>query len=110
MDTHNICKFNFNQSSDLVCLNIVYESTDCQSVPHTAENHIINLVAKGEGTLFCGGREYPLQRGALFFVLKGEKFYIESISELEYSYISFSGRRADEYICADCEADFSEGE
>lgn len=98
MDTHNICKFNFNQSSDLVCLNIVYESTDCQSVPHTAENHIINLVAKGEGTLFCGGSEYPLQRGALFFVLKGEKFSIESISELEYSYISFSGRRADEYM------------
>ena len=98
MDTRNICKFNFNQSSDLVCLNIVYESTDCQSVPRTAENHIINLVAKGEGTLFCGGKEYPLRRGSLFFVLKGERFSIESVSELEYSYISFNGRRASEYI------------
>ncbi|MBE6609045.1 MAG: AraC family transcriptional regulator [Ruminococcaceae bacterium] len=98
METRNICKFNFNQSSDLVCLNFVYEGTDCQSVPRTAENHIINLVAKGEGTLFCGGREYHLQRGSLFFVLKGERFSIESISELEYYYISFNGRRASEYM------------
>jgi len=98
MENLNICKFNFNQSSDLVCHNFIYESTDCQSVSRTAENHIINLVTKGKGRLLCGGKEYIIERGALYCILKGENFSVENISELEYSYICFSGRRASEYM------------
>ena len=98
MEKYNICKFNSNRSSDLICENFVYESNLAQSAGVRASNYVINIVINGEGTLAVDGKSYPLTTGTIFFILKGEAFSVKSDTSLEYSYISFNGRRAEEYI------------
>lgn len=94
----NICKFNTNRSSDLVCENFIYETNKTQSEPVKTENHVMNIVIKGEGTLRVKDKEFFITEGTVFFLLRNETFTVTSEADLEYSYISFSGRRADEYI------------
>ena len=89
--------FNPNRSSDLICENFILETDKVQSVPVTARNYVINIVIKGSGFLNVKGHTYDLSEGTVFFVFKGESFSVTSEGELEYSYISFRGRRADEY-------------
>ncbi len=98
MEINNICKFNLNRSSDLICLNFIYETQNRQAETRRAENCFIGLAVKGEGELVCGSERYLLKVGTLFFVLGGENFSVRSCDGLEYSYIEFRGRRADEYM------------
>ena len=98
MKNSNICKFNPSRSSDLICENFILETDRTQSVPVTATNHVINIVVKGSGWLNVKGRAYGISEGTVFFIFKGDEFSVTSEDELEYSYISFYGRRADEYI------------
>ncbi len=98
MEKYNICKFNSNRSSDLVCENFIYESNLAQSAGVRAENYVINIVINGDGTLNVNGKSYPISKGTVFFILKSESFSVTSDTSLAYSYISFNGRRAEEYI------------
>lgn len=98
MNDKNICKFNPTQSSDLTCRNFIYESTDCQKNESESPHHTLYLTAVGRGSFNCGGKSYPIGVGTLFFVRRGERFSIVGDGDLEYSYISFGGRRADELI------------
>ena len=56
MEKYNICKFNSNRSSDLICENFVYESNLAQSAGVRASNYVINMVINGEGTLAVDGK------------------------------------------------------
>lgn len=94
----NICKFNLNQTSDLMCTNFIYESTDCRRKPRKADSNILHIVIKGSGIFRCENISYTLEAGTLFAVCTGESYCIESIDGLEYSYISFCGRRSAEYV------------
>ncbi len=94
----NICKFNFNRSSDLICENFIYETEKCQSEQTVSSCDVINIVVKGKGMFTCCGKSYDIRVGSLFFILKQDTFSITSDEELEYSYISFRGRRAGEYL------------
>lgn len=98
MINRNICRFNSNRSSDLICEHFIYEANKAQAEDVKTDNHVINIIIKGEGTLRVNDTEYPVSKGTVFFVLKNESFTITSEADLEYSYISFSGRRAEEYI------------
>lgn len=98
MENTNICKFNFNRSSDLICVNFIYETDNTQATPSRAERHAIGLVVDGTGTLTCGGQPYALSAGTLFFVPGGEVFSVESRDGLKYYYINFYGRRGDEFM------------
>ena len=98
MSDKNICKFNPTRSSDLTCHNFIYESTDCKSACSEAEHHVLHLTVIGGGSFNCGEKSYPIKAGTLFFVRRGERFSIVGNGDLEYSYISFDGRRADELI------------
>lgn len=98
MKNSNICRFNPSRASDLICENFILETDKTQSDPVTAHNYVINIVVKGEGQLDIGGRTYTLNEGTVFFVFRGETFTVSSEGELEYSYISFHGRRAAEYV------------
>ena len=98
MDNSNICKFNLNRSSDLVCSNFVYEKDNSQSQISRADQYVANLVIKGSGSFVCEGKTYALVPGTLFFVCKGDRFSIYGPEKLGYSYICFDGRRASEYI------------
>ena len=94
----NICKFNPNRSSDLICQNFIYETQNRQSGQVKAAKYCLTLVTRGKGTLISDGQEYPLSPGTVFFLFKDETVQIREVGELEYSYIDFYGRRADEYI------------
>ena len=98
MGNESICKFNFTQSSDLVCHHFIYECTDIQSTPLVAEHYTLGLLSVGEGELCVSGIAYPIRVGDFFFLKKGERFSISGKTPPEYTYICFSGRRAVEYV------------
>ena len=98
MERNNICKFNFNRSSDIICLNFIKETNNSQSERKTAADNSIHLVMSGSGVFYVNGIEREIEKGSLFFVLEGDEFSISSTDALEYSYICFHGRRADELM------------
>lgn len=97
MKSENVCKFSAARSSDLICLNFIRETKETQSVPLRAKANAIHLVLEGDGVFFCEGREYTIARGSLFFVAQGDLFSVRGKGMI-YSYISFSGRRAEELM------------
>ena len=90
----NICKFNFNRSSDLICTDFVYETKERRMAAQ--ESHLFGIVARGEGTLFVDGRELLLTAGTFLFVPRGMGFSVTG--NAEYLYIRCHGRRADELV------------
>ena len=98
MRHQNVYKFNFNRSSDLVCANFIRETHIGRSEPRTASGYYINLVLRGEGACTIRGSDRDLREGMLFFICDGEEFSISADGRLEYCYINFFGRRANEYI------------
>ncbi len=93
----NVCKLNFNRSSDLVCLNFIYETNNAQAKPCLAKWHAVCLVVEGQGVVACGEKEISLSEGMLFFIRGGARFSVTSTDGLKYCYINFYGRRGDEY-------------
>lgn len=98
MRDNNICKFNLNFSNDLICSKFIYETANSQCFTEKTEINILNLVSKGEGIVNRDGVIRELKVGSLFFIRKGEYFSVSGENVFEYLYISFSGRRADEYM------------
>ncbi|MBR6728256.1 MAG: AraC family transcriptional regulator [Clostridia bacterium] len=95
---YNICKFNINASSDLICDNFVYETKLAQSETKTYQKHVLGLVVAGEGLLCKAKGNHPLPAGSLFVLEKGERFSLTGRNDLRYIYICFSGRRAEELL------------
>ena len=91
----NICKFNFNNSSDLVCDRFVYESSNGLACGAEAAHYLLGVVCDGAGVVECGGEIHALVRGTLFLICKGERFSVRG-EGMCYLYISFDGRRAKE--------------
>ncbi len=98
MRNENICKFSPLRSSDLICTNFIRETEQAQACGACEKQHALHLVVSGEGTLTLSGGECALSRGSLFFVREDERFFVRGDSALEYLYISFFGRRAEELI------------
>jgi AraC-like DNA-binding protein len=98
MDSQNICRFGTFESSDLVCTRFVFETTDCRRSPTVSGEYILHQAVRGTGTYRYRGGQYPLSRGMLFYCAKGESFSIESDGDLEYAYVCFHGRRAQELL------------
>ena len=94
----NICKFNQDKSSDLICTDFVYEVAQAQAMGSTAHQHVLGMVDKGAGTLCCEGKQCALGCGTLFFVPRGKQYAIAGDVQLSYFYICFHGRRAEELI------------
>ena len=94
---NNVCKFNLNRSSDLICLNFVREKNEIQKNELISEQYVVNIVINGSGVLKRNGEEYEIKRGDLFFVCEGDVFSIRSKDSLDYAYIRFHGRRAEEF-------------
>ena len=74
----NICKFNFNRSSDLICLNFIKEANNSQSERKIAVDNSIHLVISGTGRLEVNGTAREIEKGSLFFVLEGDEFSVSS--------------------------------
>lgn len=98
MNYDNICKFTSTKSGDLICANMVYETTDIQSDDRVAEEYVLGLVTEGSGTLSQGSGSFEINRGSAFFINKGARFSISGDRSLEYFYVTFSGRRGDELV------------
>jgi AraC-like DNA-binding protein len=98
METKNICKFSISRSSDLICTNFIFETQGGQQHPSKAASHIIGLTAQGVGKLRVGSQTHPLETGTLFFIPRYTEFSITPSADLHYCYISFHGRRGDEFL------------
>lgn len=94
----NICKFNQDKSSDLICTDFVYEVAQAQATGSTAHQYVLGMVDQGTGTLCCEGKHCPLACGTLFFVPRGKQYTVAGDAQLSYFYICFHGRRAEELI------------
>ena len=55
--------------------------------------YTVYLVLQGTGKLHTRGEVLPLKRGDVFFSFPAEPFAIESVVDLQYTYISFLGAR-----------------
>ena len=97
MQFENVCKFNYNHSSDLICLNFIYEIESPRG-PYTAGRNGIFLVSEGSGILTCNQKRWSIDRGCVFFVREMDRYLIESVSDLKYYYINFQGRRGEEFL------------
>lgn len=95
---HNICKFNFNASGDLICDCFVYEANQAQSETAVCKKHLLGLVVSGAGQLCKPQGTLPLSAGNLFVVERGERFSVTGEVDLTYIYVNFLGRRAEELI------------
>ena len=96
MDNRNSCKFNYSCASDLICTNFVFETQLAQDNGQSLHCYLIGLVEMGEGVLHIGTQDYSLKPGVLFFIPKFQYFSIQSEDRLQYFYISYHGRRAEE--------------
>lgn len=97
MENSSICNFNFNASNDLVCSVFVLERTDVQVQKTKNQENAIYIVIKGNGAVIINDKRIDLVAGTVFFVRKGETSFIER-NDMEYAYIRFRGRRAEEYV------------
>ena len=97
MNKQNVCNFIAMRSADLICERFVLEKNLSQSKRDISRYDHLCIVTKGAGYLECDSR-WQISVGDLFFVARGESFSIGSSGELEYCYICFQGRRADELI------------
>ena len=98
MESNNICKFSTSRASDLICTNFIFETHGSQQNITKAVFHIIGLTIQGSGKLRIGTQEHSLAAGTLFFVPRYLEFSVTPSSHLHYCYISFHGRRGDEFL------------
>ena len=98
MNGDNVCKFNPSCSSDLICLNFICERFNKQASQSRSPYHTVGLVFRGEGRLTREDTVDALSAGTLFWLYEGERFSVESTDGLQYYYIQFYGRRADELM------------
>jgi AraC-like DNA-binding protein len=94
----NICKFNFTRSSDLVCHDFVLETQRARADALQSDRFVLGLCVGGEGELIKNGGRYPLRVGTAFCVLRSERYAVDGGEGLEYCYVTFSGRRAEELL------------
>ena len=66
--------------------------------PAVRNFYLVHLVVSGKGILSVNGVQSVIEKGSLFFVIDGDEFSISSLDSLEYLYICFHGRRADELM------------
>ncbi len=98
MKDNNICKFNINESGNIVCSRFVFETQNSQAAPGFYSDHVLGIIISGEALFTLNDRQTELNCGDIFIVRKGRVYSLEKRDELEYSYICFHGRRADELL------------
>lgn len=97
----NICNFppKAAPSRDLDILNFVYERRCEFPDKYIIEAaYALRLVTSGSGYLSTPNAKYQLKKGDLFFTFQAKPFKIRNEEGLEYIYISFVGKRADELL------------
>lgn len=61
--------------------------------PRTADCTILHYVLSGKGTVYCGGKEFPVHGGQSFLVLPGKSasWKADAYEPWEYQWVGFSG-------------------
>ncbi len=101
MKSRNICKFvpksAANTGENIVTTNFIYESEASEKGPlRISQTHAAYLVISGTGYYRTNLFRAPLSSGMLFFSFSAIPFCIENTGNMQYMYISFSGKRAEE--------------
>ena len=98
MSGKNICKFIPAKSCvSLDVHNFVSETErEVMRAHHSLGHHRAILVGSGEGEFFFDSHRVSAATGTLVFGFEGESFCAEGTDDFRYTYVSFSGERADE--------------
>ncbi len=94
----SICKFNDSIANAVNCTQFIYETSDIQSSPVKAVSHFMGIILKGSGCITFDGNTQDVHAGDIYVIKKGCVFSISLEEDMAYSYIAFSGFRADELM------------
>lgn len=97
MKSKNICKFITEGNSEKIEIQSFICETDVETMKRSStltHNRAI-LVRQGSGRFMFDGKEYPFEKGCLFFGFSGEIFSATGSDNCEYMYIDFSGTRSE---------------
>ncbi len=94
----NVCRFNESISNAVNCTQFIYETSDIQSSPIKAASHILGIILQGNGSITLDGVVCDVCAGDIYVIKKGCVFSIKLDGDMAYSYVSFSGFRADELM------------
>ncbi len=97
---------NFFNDSDIAVINAGYQKkvVDHSFGPYANNYHVLQFIIDGKGTLQIGNREWHLKKYDLFYLPANTlcKYYADGSDPYEYFWISFIGRKADEYLQKCC--------
>jgi AraC-like DNA-binding protein len=98
MRNNNVCKFIAPKTDTPLTVHHFVKETDAtvSTSAHILANHVALLAVSEEGFFSLDGVPYPLRAGHLYFGFRGETFAFSGARTVEYLYIGFEGRRADE--------------
>jgi AraC-like DNA-binding protein len=100
MYKRSICKFpNPTVSDGLLVHKFVLESDkEVMQNKTKIDYHRVMLINKGGGIFVAGGMQYDISAGMLIFAFVGEEISVIPNDECAFTYIDFSGQRADELL------------
>jgi len=93
-----VCKFNESIANTVNCTQFIYETSDIQSASVKAATHFIGIILKGKGCITLNGNTEEVSPGDIYAIKKGCVFSIRLDEDMAYSYIAFTGFRADELM------------
>ncbi len=94
----SVCKFNESIANAVNCTQFIYETSDVQSTPVKAASHLVGIILNGSGFINFDGHDHGVGAGDVYVIKKGSVFSIKLEADMAYSYIAFSGFRADELM------------
>ena len=95
--SNSICRFMpaKNEEAAIKTVRFVYETEFLKlTQPFVSPIYVLHIVTKGTAVLSVYGKEYPLERGDIFFAFPAYPIYINGSEDFEYIYISFMGSGA----------------
>ena len=92
---NSICQFipKNDYGGSIKIVNFVFEAEFKKlSQPFLSPIHRIHLVTKGNGIIKTGEKEFEIREGCLFVAFPGVFYEIDGSDDLEYMFISFTGK------------------
>ena len=92
----SVCKFATARKTPepMQIANFVYESNPSIVDTPFSTTYRIHIVTSGKATVKCGGKEFTVTRGSIFFAFPSIPISVRGSSDFKYMYISYFGIRA----------------
>ena len=98
MKQENICMFNTQMSNDLICTQFILEKITPERTFFSATQTMLCLIMTGEGRFCFDNTSHAICKGTVFVLPRNHTGSVFVNKSLSYAYITFRGRRAEEYV------------